>query len=129
VTSKVQEQSAFWAIAPAIASMVVAFTLGSVPMHNPPGMDFVASDKVGHLIAFGLIQITHARAAIYLWPSLSWSGLIVRAMVSATLLGGLLELWQSLLPHRSADWADFAADGVGAVLFGLVYAAWGPRRV
>ncbi len=109
--------------------MLVAFTLGSLPMKNPPGMDFAASDKVGHLIAFGLVQVTHARAGLYLWPRASWGRLILGSIVSATALGGLLELWQFLLPHRSSEWADFLADGIGAAVFGLLYGLWGPRRI
>lgn len=126
--SRAQEPSAFWAIGPAVASMLVAFTLGSLPMKNPPGMDFVASDKVWHLIAFGLVQVTHIRAGRYLWPTVPWRRAILVSMLTATALGGLLELWQFLLPHRSAEWADLLADGVGAVIFGLIYAGWGPRR-
>ncbi len=32
----------------------------------------------------------------------------------ATSIGGLLELWQALLPYRSAEWLDFVADAAGA---------------
>jgi VanZ family protein len=31
-------------------------------------------------------------------------------------LGGGLELWQMLLPYRSAEFLDFVADAVGALI-------------
>ena len=30
--------------------------------------------------------------------------------------GGLIELLQSLTPYRSAEWADWLADGLGLLL-------------
>lgn len=85
--------------------------------------EFDMSDKLGHLLAFGFVQVTHARAAEFIWePSRSprlWWG----AALSSTFVGALLELWQALLPYRTAEFLDLVADGLGAVLAAWIYGA------
>lgn len=108
-------------LAPAILSVVVVFVLGSAEVPQLPSADFRWSDKVGHLFAFGFVQITHARALEFLAIPKARGAQIGGAVLSATLVGGLLEVWQAYLPHRSAEWGDFLADGVGAILAGILY--------
>lgn len=108
-------------LAPAVLSVVVAFVVGSVEMPTIPEADFKWSDKVGHLFAFGFVQLTHVRALEFLWAPRKTFSQIGWAVASATLVGGLLEVWQAFLPHRSAEWADLLADGVGALLAGTLY--------
>lgn len=90
-------------------------------MPSMPEADFQWRDKVGHLFAFGFVQITHARALEFLAIPKARSAQIAGAVLSATLVGGLLEIWQAFLPHRSAEWGDLLADGVGAILAGILY--------
>lgn len=108
-------------LAPAVLSVLVVFVLGSAEVQHLPEADFLWSDKVGHLFAFGFVQITHARALEFLAIPKARGAQIGGAVLSATLVGGLLELWQAFLPHRSAEWGDLLADGVGALLAGLLY--------
>ena len=81
----------------------------------------LARDKVEHALAFGLMQWTHARAVAFFWPKLSGRQVALVTFGTAALAGGLLELWQFALPHRMADWADFAADAVGAAIGALLW--------
>jgi VanZ family protein len=108
-------------LAPAVLSVLVVFVLGSAEMPPMPEADFQWRDKVGHLFAFGFVQITHARALEFLAIPKARSAQIAGAVLSATLVGGLLEIWQAFLPHRSAEWGDLLADGVGAILAGILY--------
>ena len=108
-------------LAPAVLSVVVVFVLGSAEMPHIPETDFKWSDKVGHLFAFGFVQVTHVRALEFLGAPRKNLSQIGWAVASATLVGGLLELWQSFLPHRSAEWGDLLADAVGAALAGVLY--------
>lgn len=108
-------------LAPAFLSVLVVFVLGSAEMPHIPEADFKWSDKVGHLFAFGFVQITHARALEFLGAPHKSLSQVGWAVFSATLIGALLEIWQAFLPHRSAEWADLLADGVGALLAGGVY--------
>lgn len=108
-------------VAPALLYVGAVFYLGSVSIDPPTEMDFSWNDKVMHAIAFGGMQLTLARAFRFLWPELSVTSVAVRSGVVAALLGGLLELWQAALPHRSAEWLDFIADAVGAALAALFW--------
>lgn len=115
------------AVGPAVLALIGAFVLGSLPMGAPPSVSFVPGDKLGHFLAFGVMQLTFLRACRYLYVELSWGRVVMTAIVFASLSGGLLELWQFLLPHRSAEWADFLADSLGALFFGLSAGKWGRR--
>lgn len=108
-------------LAPALLSVLVVFVLGSAEMPQIPETDFKWSDKVGHLFAFGFVQVTHVRALEFLGAPKRNLSQIGWAVASATLVGGLLELWQAFLPHRSAEWGDLLADGSGAAVAGVLY--------
>src|SRR5690606_21375105 len=54
------------ALAPAVLSVVAAFSLGSARGEDLPTPDFNFADKVGHFLAFGLVQLTHVRAVRFL---------------------------------------------------------------
>ena len=67
-----------------------------------------------HLAAFGGLAVLLARGFGY-WGRAALPA-ARDAAVAAISLGGLLELLQSLTRYRSPDWADFAADALGAAL-------------
>ncbi len=92
-------------------------------MHVPeiPETNFRFSDKVGHLFAFGFIQLTHVRALEFVFEPRKTRRQIWASIGIATAFGGLLEVWQAFLPHRSAEWGDLLADGTGALLAGALY--------
>lgn len=94
----------------AIVYAVVLFVGGSI--HAPPGgADY--DDKLAHLIAFGGQYLLVSRAAAAAGASRQRQ--VLGGACIAMGLGGCLELWQALLPHRTADIADFIADGAGAL--------------
>ncbi len=96
------------------------FYLGLTPLSVPPKLDFHWHDKVAHLLVFGGLQTlllwflkdlnlrVHGRRGLYL------------SFVGASFFGGLLEVLQSFVPHRSAEWLDFLADALGASLGALI---------
>ncbi len=63
-------------------------------------------DKVAHLLAFAGLVIPMTLAQPRRWP-------LVFALALA--YGGLIEIVQPSV-GRSAEWADFAADGLGAAM-------------
>lgn len=99
---------------PAVAYLAVLFWMGLVPLQSLPGPDFELKDKAWHLLAFGGLAALCARAIAHFGrpPQLAARD----AALSAMLLGGLLELLQSLTRYRSPDWADFLADSLGAAI-------------
>jgi VanZ family protein len=99
---------------PAALYLALLFWAGLIPLKSLPGPDFELADKVWHLLAFGGLTTLLSRVLRYFRRPL------LQAMTTAALLsaglGGLLELLQSLTPYRSADFADLAADVLGAAL-------------
>lgn len=106
---------------PAAIAVVAVLSLGTMRPNSLLVPEFDWSDKVGHLLAFGFIQITHARAAEFIWDPERSRRLVWGAAASATILGGLLEVWQAFLPYRTAEFLDLVADALGAVLAAWIY--------
>jgi len=88
-----------------------AFTPG-----QPPGPDFDGVDKLHHLLAFGSM----AMAGAFGWSSGRRATLIVAAYLLG--YGAFIEIVQSQLPTRSAEWLDLLTDAVG-IAAGLLLAA------
>jgi VanZ family protein len=103
---------------PAVLYLALLFWAGLIPLKSLPGPDFELADKMWHLIAFGGLATLLSRVLRYFQRPLG-QAIAIAALVSAA-LGGLLELLQSLTPYRSADFADLAADALGALLAYLV---------
>lgn len=115
-------------IGPAVLYIAAIFVGGSLS----GGETYVAlTDKQFHAIAFGILVPLLVRAMRFVRPAFSLPVLVGAAAALSSLLGGLLELWQALLPHRDADVFDWVADTIGAaaaafallglaLLFGLI---------
>ncbi|WP_037444972.1 VanZ family protein [Shewanella mangrovi] len=91
-----------------LAVIVVSYLVFSKPSYpqNIPGMD-----KVGHVGSFfGLTLLAYFafRPRWYL------------VFIATACYGALIEVVQSYLPYRSADYHDFIADMCGVVLFYLL---------
>ncbi len=113
-----------WTRIAALAYLALIFVLGSIPMPAPPGPE--VSDKTMHFIAFALLALLLVAAYVSVQGP-PWNALL-KQLGSCALLssaaGAALELWQSLLPFRSAEWADWYADSGGAILGAAVAFAW-----
>jgi VanZ family protein len=99
---------------PAALYLALLFWAGLIPLKSLPGPDFELADKMWHLIAFGGLATLLSRVLRHFGRSVLES--IAVAASASALLGGLLELLQSLTQYRSADFADLAADALGAAL-------------
>ena len=107
-------------VVPALLYVVAVFVAGSagdVPMPSTP---VVSPDKIYHLFGFALMQLVLLRAIRWELPELRLERQLAAAAVVASLVGGLLELYQAALPHRSCDVFDWVADTLGAGLAALV---------
>lgn len=103
-------------VLPAVLYVVAIFFGGSIPLSAPPVDVGLPFDKVLHFVAFGGMQILFVRAAGWTFPALGFGPKNWLALGSASGVGLLLELWQSTLPHRSADPIDWLADSAGAAI-------------
>lgn len=92
----------------------VLFWAGLIPLASLPGPDFKLADKAWHALAFGGLAGLAARALKH-WGRAPLPAARDSALL-ALMLGGLLEVLQSFTAFRSADLADFVADGAGALM-------------
>jgi VanZ family protein len=93
-----------WRVLLAVLATIVAL-LALMPA--PPPQADLGWDKLNHAAAFAAM----GWCAVFGWRD-------ARAVLPAVLLallafGGAIELLQLLVPTRSAEWADWLADGVG----------------
>lgn len=106
-------------VAPAVLYTLAIFVAGSWP-HGPEAVPvFALQDKVLHMLAFGGLEVLIWRALVHLSPAKDRAWLFGVSVLLTSLLGGLLELWQSLLPSRQADVLDWLADIAGALFVAL----------
>ena len=108
-------------VGPLVAYATYIWIAGSLRDVGPPsGM----TDKAAHCIAFGLMVPLALLAVRYLTPRRTFAVQVALAVAVASGLGALLEVWQLLLPWRSAEFLDWAADTVGALGVGGVALAF-----
>lgn len=79
----------------------------------PPGAAGL-SDKLLHGIGFALLwPLLQLALGVHL-EGRSWAYRGLASLSAASAIGGALEIWQALLPHRSCELLDWVADTVGA---------------
>lgn len=76
-----------------------------------------ANDKLLHVLGFGFAVVLYALGLSTL--QLSARSRTLASWLLAVSLGGVLELFQARTRTRSAEWADWVADIVGATLASL----------
>ena len=86
---------------------------------SPPKVDFAASDKLGHLLGYGLLMF---------WFAQLYAGRAARAAYAALFvaMGVTLEFLQGQLGYRTYDLFDMFANTAG-VLAGWAAALASPR--
>lgn len=96
---------------PALYTAII-FVKGSA--HADPSA-LKVNDKVAHAVVFfGLVLVCAPLAGHYVMRGKAeLRGAILWCAFYAAAIGAGLELWQSRLPHRSADVWDWVADAVG----------------
>ncbi|MBN2493061.1 MAG: VanZ family protein [Deltaproteobacteria bacterium] len=104
-------------------AVYIALIVSLSSMTRPPVLlSFPLSDKLLHFAEYAILAILIARAlcSLDLLGCSVWK--VGAATVAAALfIGGLDELYQSLVPHRCAEWLDLAADCLGAVAGVAIY--------
>ena len=85
---------------------------------------FPNSDKIVHFLMYG-IMATFFLSCLQFEKGISQPVILLTAIVAAIVLGGLMELAQEFLTTtRHANFGDFIANGVGAIVAALVYKRW-----
>ncbi|MCA9593090.1 MAG: VanZ family protein [Myxococcales bacterium] len=106
----------FLNVVPAALYVMAVFYGGAMRGSAVPLAEFRWGDKALHALAFAGMQIAMLRAVRFGAPELSPAKQRLLSLALVVAVGGLLELYQLGLPHRSAELADWLADTVGAAL-------------
>ena len=99
---------------PLIVYWIILFIATSIPAQSVPS--FGVSDKVNHFLAYLILALL-----LYLTLSFQEKSMFAKrnvallTIVVILLYGVFDELHQMLIPGRSAEFLDWAADAVGAI--------------
>jgi VanZ family protein len=80
---------------------------------HPPELPLSPGDKLQHITAFTCLTGCRLLASKAGWRGAVWAALGMLAF------GGFIEIVQSFIPGRSAEWLDLGADSAG-IAAGLV---------
>lgn len=86
---------------------LLAVTALSLMPDIGPEVPHTGWDKSNHALAF---------VTLTLLACLAFSGRWQAIALGLMAYGGLIEILQSLTPHRLAEWADWLADGIGIAI-------------
>jgi VanZ family protein len=115
--------------APVVLIMGIIFAVSAMPDPGaPPGG---LSDKSAHFLAYAALGGAFMRALASSRVSGVTRGRAVLAVVLTSLYGVFDEVHQHFVPGRTPDWADVAADAVGAIAgtLGMAGALWIYERI
>ena len=104
---------ALWTCSALLGLAILGLSLGRPP--DVPGFHFVAADKVGHVLAYGLLAGTLLLAGM--WRPGRGRGVLATPWLvigPVIVFGGLIEIAQ-VGAGRNADGMDLVADALGAL--------------
>lgn len=112
------------AIAILAAYWVALFVLTHIPIKiRVPVTNW---DKAAHVVAYA--GLSFLLACVLSRPDRSAIRLCVAVLAMALFYGAADELIQALIPGRTADWKDWLADVLGAVIGLVVFRVFTSRR-
>jgi len=112
---------------PALIFALLIFIMSA--QSSPPGQS-LAPDYVAHFVEYGLFALTLLWAVTRgLKKAITFNRAILCFFISSA-YSASDEIHQSLVPHRTPQWSDIAADALGAATFLLIVLtfAWLRRR-
>ena len=108
-----------WSWAPVVGYSVLIFSVSAQQDLSPP--KFPSSDKVAHVLEYGMLGLLWARAATRSWPHWTFRLLLISTIFFTGLYGFTDEWHQLYVPGRSSDWQDVLADACGGMIGGTGY--------
>ena len=120
-----QHRRLFWRWLLVLAYSGSIFVVSAIPGQAMPGVKI--SDKVLHAVEFGGLAVLLCRALSPHMPTRSRRFVLAVSCLAAMGYGAVDEVHQLLVPQRMSDFADFMADGLGALLGGGCWLWMGTR--
>jgi VanZ family protein len=117
-------RSKFWSrLFPVYVYTLIVFVACTVPV-APPKPGGLWTDKTDHFAAFAVFEILVVRALHDTTRARPGQSILRRqlpAVALSAMYGGVLELWQGIVPWRSMELMDWVADVLGALLGAAIY--------
>lgn len=110
----------FWL--PVLAYVSLILVVSAQPGLQPP-VHFRNSDKLAHLLEYGLLGLLLVRALRASLPVRSWTFVTLLALGLGLGVGAGDEVFQSFVPGRDSTVFDWLADGAGLTFAQLAYLA------
>ncbi len=106
--------------------LILIFVASSISSQDslPPLTLFPHSDKVVHFITYLILGFILRRAFHFSDSEIIRQNGLHIAVICALLWGLSDEIHQAYVPGRSADFADFIADGIGALAAQPLFSRW-----
>jgi VanZ family protein len=103
------------------------FILLIIALANVDGLGFLNfinripfGDKAGHFILFGILSFLLNKSALSLFPKWDSTRLVLTVSLLLSILVGLEEWSQSLIPARTMSLTDLLASYAGVIVFALL---------
>lgn len=103
-----------------IVAIVFAANTGQIPRWLKPLYDFPGGDQVGHFILFGILNFLLIKSALLLLPNRNPIRLVLTISLILSILVGLEEWSQSLIPARTMSMGDLIVSYLGVGLFAIL---------
>lgn len=110
---------------PAIAWAGLIFILSSIPHLSPPDVGVELSDKLAHVVEYGIFGYLLVRALLNFLSARSKVYASILAIIIGVFWALTDEIHQSFISGREASKLDFLADGIGVVIAQGVFWAKG----
>lgn len=107
---------------PVLAYVSLIFVLSAQPGLHPP-VKFQNSDKLAHMVEYGVLGWFLVRALRAALPARSWVFTSMLALGLGLVIGAGDEIFQSFVPGRDSTVFDWLADGTGLTFAQLAYLA------
>ncbi len=102
-----------------IVAIVICANAGQFPHSLKRLYDFPGGDKAGHFILFGILSFLLNKSALILFPKRDPARLTLTVSLLLSIMIGLEEWSQSLIPARMMSAIDLIASYVGVFLFAV----------
>ena len=115
-----------WYHFPLILYAILVIGVSSLRNLRGPHVDFIALDKLAHFVEYALFALLTWRSFSHLSSRLSANMALLLSLLFLAVFALIDEYFQSFIPGRHADAADWATDILGAFL--VLALLWIRRR-
>jgi VanZ family protein len=109
--------------------IVVIFVISSIPGNRFPEIQFNMADKVVHFFIFGLLGLLVARSMGVCQNTFCRKNYVMVSIIIGISYALIDEWHQSYIPGRYSSISDWVADGLGIIVFVLLFWRWNRRKL